>query len=446
MALRLNEFIPHEPTDKQAAFLCLDCEEAFYGGAGGGGKSEALLMAALQYVDVPGYSAGLFRRHFADLEKPDGLVDLSHEFLNGTRAQWNGFKKQWLFPTRVRNRPAKLTFGGHKMLSDTRRYGSSQYQYEGFDELTDFERGQYMFMRTRLRRRLDVNVPLRIRSGGNPGGVGHAWVKKRMLLGRGRFNRIFVKALLTDNPHIDREAYIRTLEHLPPVLRARILNGDWEVYEEGQVFRRIWFDIIDELPAGCDQGIRYWDLAATEKRDDNEPAWTVGALMFAGKNLWPLADVKKIRGTPGDVEDFILQTARVDREKYGRRVVIGLEQEPGSGGVNTVSYYRRLLAGFHVHFDKKGSGDSKILRANPVATQAQAKRIPFLNGRWNESCLDELEVFPGGRFKDQVDAISGAFAYLTRKNRMRHKKISWLERASRIPTRRPEKARAIIQP
>lgn len=46
--LKRNQFIPHAPTPKQLAFLVLDDIEAFYGGAAGGGKSEALLMAALQ--------------------------------------------------------------------------------------------------------------------------------------------------------------------------------------------------------------------------------------------------------------------------------------------------------------------------------------------------------------------------------------------------------------
>lgn len=78
---KMSKYCPHVPTPKQSAFLLLDCKEAFYGGAAGGGKSDALLMAALQYVDVPGYSAILFRKTFADLGKPGALIDRAKEWL-----------------------------------------------------------------------------------------------------------------------------------------------------------------------------------------------------------------------------------------------------------------------------------------------------------------------------------------------------------------------------
>ncbi len=42
-----NRWIPHTPTPKQMYFLLLDCREAFFGGAAGGGKSDALLAGAV---------------------------------------------------------------------------------------------------------------------------------------------------------------------------------------------------------------------------------------------------------------------------------------------------------------------------------------------------------------------------------------------------------------
>src|SRR5580693_6285601 len=104
---RMSEFIPHRPTTRQAAFLLLDCLEAFYGGAGGGGKSDALLMAALQYVDVPGYHALIIRRNLPDLAMPNALMDRAHAWLDRRDdAHWDEAKKRWIFAS-----GATLSFG-----------------------------------------------------------------------------------------------------------------------------------------------------------------------------------------------------------------------------------------------------------------------------------------------------------------------------------------------
>src|SRR5499427_10527414 len=89
---------------KQAAFLSLDCLEAGYGGAAGGGKSDALLAAALQYVDVPGYAALILRRSFSDLALPGAAMARSKEWLTG-RAKRNEREKTWALQA-----SASLTF------------------------------------------------------------------------------------------------------------------------------------------------------------------------------------------------------------------------------------------------------------------------------------------------------------------------------------------------
>lgn len=84
---------------QQALFLLDDSRESLYGGAVGGGKSAALLMGALQFVDVRGYRALLLRRTYAELAKGDALIPLAHEWLGPTDARWNESRRTWTFPS-----------------------------------------------------------------------------------------------------------------------------------------------------------------------------------------------------------------------------------------------------------------------------------------------------------------------------------------------------------
>lgn len=128
-----TRFIPHEPTPKQLAFLCLPHREAFYGGAVGGGKSDALLMAALQYVDVPGYAAMIFRKTLSDLKQPGALLDRTHSWLANSDAKWVAGEHTYYFPTVTLQgepgEPAKLTFGYIGNVDAYVRYQGIELQY-----------------------------------------------------------------------------------------------------------------------------------------------------------------------------------------------------------------------------------------------------------------------------------------------------------------------------
>ena len=225
----LKSYIPHTPHPQQKVFLDLDCKEALYGGAAGGGKSDALLMAALQYVHTPGYSAIIFRKTFRDLSLPDALIPRSHEWLAGTDAKWDGLNYAWHFPS-----GAVLAFGYMDSGADKYRYQGSAYQYIGWDELTQFEEEYYRYMFSRLRTTTGVNVPLRVRGASNPGGVGHRWVKHRFINPRTKTaGAEFVPAKVKDNPSL-RGDYSESLMYLDDVTRARYLDGDWTVVEDNR--------------------------------------------------------------------------------------------------------------------------------------------------------------------------------------------------------------------
>lgn len=438
--IRLTRYVRQSPEPPQHAFLYLDhILEALYGGAAGGGKSSALLSAALQYVDVPGYSALLLRRTFRDLGQPDALIPRSKEWLSGTDAKWNDNEHRWTFPS-----GATVTFGYLAHEDDKLQYQGAAFQFIGFDELTQFTETQYRYLFSRLRRpkvpedagdderqRMErlAEVPLRMRSASNPGGPGHDWVKLRFGLYRRDESdaslpyvchepdwlkgnaRVFIPARLDDNPHLDREEYEESLSELDPVTRAQLRRGDWDARQPGDLFRREWFEIVDAAPTVL-EWVRYWDLAATEPSQANpDPDWTVGLkLGRQADGTWVIGDVRRFRKRPEGVESEIRQAAELD----GIRIPIWIEQEPGSSGKNTIANYQRsVLPQFRVKGER--STGSKAERAGPASSKAEARLVKLLRGEWIPAFLDEVEAFPNGAHDDQVDALSGAFKQLANK-------------------------------
>lgn len=308
----LRRWCPHRPNPKQEQFLRLRCLEAFYGGAAGGGKSEALLMAALMYAHLPGYAALILRRDTQRLRLAGGLIPRSHEWLAG-KARWNDDEQQWTFATG--KRPATLRFGYLQTPLDRHRYQSSEFQFIGFDELTEFEEEDYLYLFSRLRRLQFSRAPLRIRSASNPGNLGHAWVKRRFVDGRDEGaggkgqredrtpspspfvssplassplapsplpppdDRVFIPACIADNPALDIESYRLSLSHLPPITREQLLNGDWSVREDGLI-RPNWireYSLVQgeyELHRGDGSAIGTFAEAACRRFVTIDPAGT----------------------------------------------------------------------------------------------------------------------------------------------------------------------------
>jgi predicted phage terminase large subunit-like protein len=380
------------------------CEDAFYGGAAGGGKSDALLMAALQYVDVPNYAALLLRDSYASLSKPGALIERAEQWLSGTDAKWSEQNKTWHFPS-----GATISFGYLAGPKDHLNYKSAEFQFIGIDEAGDLRWKQMMYMFSRLRRLEGSVVPIRFRLTSNPGGVSHEELKSKYIDPITRESGlVFIQAGLKDNPYLDRKEYVKSLAKLDPITRQQLLEGNWDIRETGKLFRPEWFKIIDQAPVEC-YSVRYWDLAATKpKKEGHEPAWTVGLKMLKDKNnICYIEDVVRKRETPLVVESSVKQCAQLD----GLETSIWMEQEPGSGGVNNIDHYRRMiLTGYNFNADKVSV--NKTERAKPFSSYVEAGNVYLIKGSWNKAFLNEVEMFPDGKFKDQVDSASGAYTAL----------------------------------
>ncbi len=378
--------------------------EAFYGGAARGGKSDALLMGALMYVDYPGYAALMLRRTYPQLAMEGGLLEVAHKWLDNTPAQWSEKHLRWRFPS-----GASLTFSHLHQEDDKFRYQGSAFQYIAFDELTHFSQRQYEYMFTRLVPSQETpELPIRIRAAGNPGGFGHEWVKSYFNLPKGRSDRPFIPARLTDNYAIDHTQYRQSLSRLDPITRQQMEHGDWTVRDSSGFFRRENFEIVDKVPAGLVM-VRSWDQAATKKLKTNDPARTAGVKMAYDRKTGfiYICHSKAFYGSPGEVERVICHTADSD----GPNCDISIPQDPGQAGKGNTEHYAKLLMGYT--FESKPETGSKIDRARPFAGHVHQGLVKIKRGPWNEDYLDEVEGFPGLTLKDQVDASSNGFVYLS---------------------------------
>jgi len=403
-------YCPESASLTQKVFLRTYALEALFGGAAGGGKSSALLMSALQYVDVPGYSAILFRRTYADLALPGAIMDRFQSWIAAEDdVRWNANNYTAVFPS-----GARISFGYLNNQQDYLRYKGAEFQFIGMDEVTEIRESDYRYMFSRLRRPANgplSKVPLRMRAASNPA---PNWVRQRFIVEGLEHNRIFVPSKLTDNPGIDAASYRQTLQALDPVERRRLEEGDWWSTTLGSLFERENVVLLDqhEVPeiSSAARAVRFWDLAATEPSQSNpDPDWTVGTLMLFDQGIAYILDVKKARVKGEKVEQLIAQTAYED----GRHVAIRMEQEPGSSGKALVDQYARYVLSGYDFAGIRSTGD-KVTRARPFAAAVANGNVRCVRAPWLTEWLDELSAFPeAAPHDDQVDSAVGAFTHLT---------------------------------
>ncbi len=225
----------------QARFLSLwKTFEVGYGGAAGGGKTDAIVCGALRQIGHPSYRALILRRSFPELQE---LMDRAQLIYPALRGIWHGQEKRWTFPS-----GAKIEFGYCSTYSEALQYQTDEFTTISFDQLDQLpEERIWTYLSSRVRAKAE-GLHLGMRASFNPGGVGGQWIKRRFVdvcpsdgkpttiesqTPDGKIvkqTRAFIRASIKDNPALLKNdpTYADRLGMLSEVEYKQLALGDWE--------------------------------------------------------------------------------------------------------------------------------------------------------------------------------------------------------------------------
>lgn len=227
---------------KQEEFCKSRAKYTCYGGARGGGKSfVARVKAILLALFYPGIQILLLRRSYGELLE-NHVIPLQKELKSKQKdkiASWTGQEKVFSFPN-----GSRIKLGYCDTESDVLQYQGQAYEAIFLEEATHFTEFQFNCLKesNRLSGQCKKEIKPRMYLTCNPGGVGHAWVKRLFIdkdyrEGEEPDDYKFIPALVYENKYImeNDPDYVKALESLPEDRKKAMLYGDWDVFE-GQFF------------------------------------------------------------------------------------------------------------------------------------------------------------------------------------------------------------------
>ncbi len=418
-------------------------------------------------VQYPGFSGLYLRRKGTNLKKgADNIIARSYAYFVPLGGKYNEGDKTWTFPN-----GSAIEFGSMNYESNKRDFQSAQYHRIAFDEVTEFTETQYTFMFTRLRKQVGFPIAVGVRGGTNPGGIGHAWVKRRFVtkeaiaamagmdwrtetpqgfVFEAPDGRIFLPARLADNPHIDQEDYARRLTlRVGPILRARLLNGDWTITEdsifdvgwlryymqEGFLLNPMNSSLEELLETGInDRSMRRFvtvDTAGTSRDKAREqkgkpPSWSCAAvwdtIAHNNKQWLFLRDMKRDRVGYRDLERMVVSAIEewevpecwIENAHFGPALYDRMKDLCPGLKLNMASTQWGII---------KGTGrPGKVERSTTLQTMMEDGRLflPYAENSWLPDFEDEILGWTGNEDEtsDQIDV--GSYAALVATKEIAH--------------------------
>ena len=257
---RIKEIVVWKPQPRQQFLLSCPAMETFFGGAKGGGKTDGMLGDFLAHAARYGnHAVGIFLRKSS--KELEDAIERSKQIYQPLGAVWKEAKATWRFPNGAILRMRQI-----ERDSDAQKYQGQSYSWICVDELGNYATPYiYNQMLSCLRSPWE-EVICQMRASGNPGGPGHAWVKRRFIDKKQpdhiysypikvpnynddgvflnyieiEFTRCFIPSKIQDNIKLMKAdpSYYARLSMLPEALRRAFLFGDWNVFV-GQAFQEI---------------------------------------------------------------------------------------------------------------------------------------------------------------------------------------------------------------
>lgn len=411
--------------------LLLRCPvgDVFFGGARGGGKSDALLGDCAAHCHRHGQHANayLIRRTYPELEE---LIDRAIEIYVPLGAEWLKGEKTFRFPSWG---GSKIRFRYLDRDVDAMQYQGKNINYLGIDELGNFptpSAPDRLFGALRSAH----GVPALFRATGNPGGPGHEWVQERYVdpakpmkvhaekLPNGKLHkRVFIPSFITDNKLLldNDPEYINRLYLVgAPWLVKAWLEGDWNARPEGHFFdtTALQYGVpprIDRIYIGVDPATRDKDAKDRDWDDRDYTAIVVIGVDYLGR-YWLLTVIREQM----DTAKWTQHLFRLHAQWKATRIFI----EGGPIWRATEPWLRQQMQirGMFLPITTCNPVNDKAVRATPMQTVINAGGlwVPSDGTPWLHNFLTELSIFDPNKARkgeihdDQVDAAAWIFLKL----------------------------------
>lgn len=418
-----------KPQKVQAIALRSNSTITLLGGAKGGGKSYALLLAPLYHVHLKDYHAVIFRRSLPQCKKSGGLWDKSFELYGALNGEPSYSALKWFFPS-----GATIQFSHLQKDNSYRDWFGTTVSFFGFDQLEEFTLDHFTNIISCMR--TVAGVKTRIIATMNP--EPNSWVRTLVepwLALDGyvdlqknntdfyfnftnginwsstntgdRFSIKYVSADIYDNAILLKNdpEYLSHLKALSLIERERYLGikgrgGNWNIKLAGNIFKYSWIYLSEYAYDVSDHVCRFWDFAYTTD-------YTATCLMAKKGDRYYVLEIRRFRLTVEATDRELLNQAIADSKKY-RNYMVRWQKDPGSAGIRESSYLKVLLKEFNASYVNERR--DKLSRSLDASRYLEKGAIAFVNA--DQEFMAELTSFPDSRHDDMVDAFTGAFNVL----------------------------------